>query len=70
MRADVPVGAYLSGGIDSSLTTGYIQKIVPDMLRTFSIGFANKDFDESEYYGQLEQFVDLCLNVKGVGLPA
>jgi len=49
LRADVPVGAYLSGGIDSSLTTGYIQKIVPDMLRTFSIGFANKDFDESEY---------------------
>ena len=29
-----------------------------------------RDFDESEYYGQLEQFVDLCLNVKGVGLPA
>ena len=49
LRADVPVGAYLSGGIDSSLTTGYIQKIVPDMLRTFSIGFANKDFDESEF---------------------
>jgi asparagine synthase (glutamine-hydrolysing) len=49
LRADVPVGAYLSGGIDSSLTTGYIQKIVPDMLRTFSIGFANKDFDESAY---------------------
>ena len=49
LRADVPVGAYLSGGIDSSLTTGYIQKIVPDMLRTFSIGFDNKDFDESEY---------------------
>ena len=49
LRADVPVGAYLSGGIDSSLTTGYIQKIVPDMLRTFSIGFANKEFDESEY---------------------
>jgi asparagine synthase (glutamine-hydrolysing) len=49
LRADVPVGAYLSGGIDSSLTTGYIQKIVPDMLRTFSIGFANKDFDESAF---------------------
>jgi asparagine synthase (glutamine-hydrolysing) len=49
LRADVPVGAYLSGGIDSSLTTGYIQKIVPDMLRTFSIGFTNKDFDESDF---------------------
>ncbi len=49
LRADVPVGAYLSGGIDSSLTTGYIQKIVPDMLRTFSIGFVNKDYDESVY---------------------
>ncbi len=49
LRADVPVGAYLSGGIDSSITTAFIREIFPDMLRTFSIGFTDKEFDESGY---------------------
>lgn len=49
LRADVPVGAYLSGGIDSSITTSFIRSISPDNLRTFSIGFADEDFDETSY---------------------
>ena len=49
LRADVPVAAYLSGGIDSTVTTSLIRDIVPDMLQTFSVGFADKDFDETEY---------------------
>lgn len=49
LRADVPVGAYLSGGLDSSLTTSYIKKINPEILNTFSIGFSEKNYDESEY---------------------
>ena len=49
LRADVQVAAYLSGGIDSSITTSFIKKIIPDSLRTFSIGFTEKDFDESSY---------------------
>jgi len=49
MRSDVPVGAYLSGGIDSCATTSYIKKISGDNLRTFSIGFTDKEFDESSY---------------------
>jgi len=49
LRADVPVGAYLSGGIDSSVTTAYIKQVFPDILRTFSITFTEKEFDESGF---------------------
>jgi asparagine synthase (glutamine-hydrolysing) len=49
LRADVPVAAYLSGGIDSSVTTSFIKKISPENLQTFSIGFTEKDYDESSY---------------------
>ena len=49
LRADVQVAAYLSGGIDSSVTTSFIKSILPDNLRTFSIGFTEKDYDESSF---------------------
>ena len=52
LRADVEVAAYLSGGIDSSVTTAFIKKIEPEVLNTFSIGFNEKVFDETGY--QLE----------------
>jgi asparagine synthase (glutamine-hydrolysing) len=49
LRADVPVAAYLSGGIDSSITTAYIKKIEPGVLQTFSVGFTEKEFDETYF---------------------
>jgi asparagine synthase (glutamine-hydrolysing) len=49
LRADVPVGAYLSGGLDSSITTALIRLFSPNRLRTFSVGFESAEFDESEY---------------------
>ncbi len=52
LRADVPVGAYLSGGLDSSVTTSFIHEINPGLLKTYSIGFTDTDFDETAY--QLE----------------
>ena len=49
LRADVPVGAYLSGGLDSCITTSSIKEVSSNALKTFSIGFDEKEFDESSY---------------------
>jgi asparagine synthase (glutamine-hydrolysing) len=57
LRADVPVGAYLSGGLDSSVTTAFIKDIYPGILNTFSIGFNDKTFDESEYQTEASKYL-------------
>lgn len=46
LRADVPVGAYLSGGLDSSLVAALVRRIHPRPLCTFSLGFAEPELDE------------------------
>lgn len=53
LRADVPVGAYLSGGLDSSVLAALIRNHSDVHLRTFSIGFEDRGFDESEYQNQM-----------------
>ena len=47
--SDVPLGIFLSGGIDSSLIATLLKKISPSNIRTFSIGFENEMYDESKY---------------------
>jgi asparagine synthase (glutamine-hydrolysing) len=47
--ADVSVGAFLSGGYDSSLICAMAQKISNKRIKTFSIGFGDKEFNEAEY---------------------
>ncbi|WP_430813448.1 asparagine synthase (glutamine-hydrolyzing) [Carboxylicivirga sp. RSCT41] len=49
LRSDVPVGAYLSGGIDSSVITHLVNKTTRKQFKTFSIAFDDKEFDESTY---------------------
>lgn len=49
LRADVPFGAFLSGGVDSSSVVGYMAKHLEKPVKTFSIGFHDEKYDESPY---------------------
>ncbi|MBF0326489.1 MAG: asparagine synthase (glutamine-hydrolyzing) [Alphaproteobacteria bacterium] len=49
MQADVPVGVFLSGGIDSSVTAAIMQDMSPRPVHTFTIAFADKGYDESPH---------------------
>ena len=51
--ADVPLGAFLSGGVDSSLVVAHLQQISTSPVSTFTVGFEQQEFDES---AQARQF--------------
>lgn len=53
LRADVPVGAYLSGGLDSSIITSLIANNFNNSLRTFSITFQDEAFDEAPFQREM-----------------
>lgn len=57
LRADVPVGAYLSGGLDSSVVTTVIRNFTDTPLRSFSLTFDDPEFDERQYQQELVDYL-------------
>ncbi|MDH4196648.1 MAG: asparagine synthase (glutamine-hydrolyzing) [Candidatus Aminicenantes bacterium] len=55
LLSDVPLGLFLSGGVDSSSVAALMAEVVPGHVRTFSIGFKEESFDEIPYARQISE---------------
>lgn len=57
LRADVPVGCYLSGGLDSSIVAAMGLRAQPKGFQTFSLRFADAEYDETSFQRQMAQAI-------------
>lgn len=55
--ADVPIGVFLSGGYDSATLAAILQKHAESPIKTFTIGFAEKKYDESKYAEAIAKYL-------------
>ena len=58
LQSDVPYGSFLSGGIDSALVSSIANTIQKEKLKTFTIGFDNKVYDESEVASEFAKIIN------------
>ena len=70
LRADVPVGAYLSGGLDSSAVTAAIRQFSSTPLKTFSLTFDSSEFDERDYQQEMVRHLRTDHHTRKVGALA
>ena len=55
--SDVQIGSFLSGGIDSSIITSILQKNSSKKIKTFTVGFNDKNFDESDNAKEISKYL-------------
>ena len=67
LRADVPVGAYLSGGLDSSATAALIQHTTDRRMKTFSVGFKDAAYDETHWQRTMSEHLGTDHEMISVG---
>ena len=67
LRSDVPVGGYLSGGLDSSITCALAARESPFSLRTFSVTFDDPQLDEREFQQLVAHQLQSCHHIQAIG---
>jgi asparagine synthase (glutamine-hydrolysing) len=59
LRSDVPLGTYLSGGLDSASIAAIIKKISKNNIQAFTVGFESKSYDETKYAKMVSKYLDI-----------